>query len=167
MPRELTVRFTATFEAKITVEDGESIADAVNDVDIPESSSKYVPDTFEVESVKDEKGETVALYDEEEEEGDEEEEDLDIRYRCPKCGHCWEEEYPSACDSECPNCGTENITSLMHKDQGDDWTPEQEQEWADADKCLHCGKHSNANDGGDHDDNDHKWEVDMRRYQTK
>ena len=37
---------------------------------------------------------------------------LDIEYRCPECGHEWEETYECACDSECPNCGTENITAL-------------------------------------------------------
>jgi len=46
----------------------------------------------------------------------EEEELLDIQYRCPECGHEWEEQWSSACDSECPNCGTKNITALS-------WTP--------------------------------------------
>lgn len=37
---------------------------------------------------------------------------LDIKYRCPACGHEWQEQWTSACDSECPNCGTEDITAL-------------------------------------------------------
>lgn len=37
---------------------------------------------------------------------------LDIEYRCPECGVEWTEQWTSACDSECPNCGTENITAL-------------------------------------------------------
>jgi hypothetical protein len=43
---------------------------------------------------------------------------LDINYRCPVCGHEWQETYTSACDSECPKCGTENITAL-------DWSEQQ------------------------------------------
>lgn len=37
---------------------------------------------------------------------------LDIEYGCPECGHEWQEQWTSACDSECPNCGTEDITAL-------------------------------------------------------
>jgi predicted Zn-ribbon and HTH transcriptional regulator len=37
---------------------------------------------------------------------------LDIEYRCPACGHEWEETYECACDSECPNCGSGDITAL-------------------------------------------------------
>jgi hypothetical protein len=37
---------------------------------------------------------------------------LDIEYRCPACGHDWQEQWTSACDSECPNCGTADITAL-------------------------------------------------------
>lgn len=37
---------------------------------------------------------------------------FDIEYRCPDCGHEWHEQWSSACDSECPSCGTENITAL-------------------------------------------------------
>jgi len=44
------------------------------------------------------------------------EDELNIDYRCPECGHRWQEQWSSACDSECPNCGTENITALT-------WTP--------------------------------------------
>ena len=37
---------------------------------------------------------------------------LDIEYRCPTCGHEWQEQWTSACDSECPLCGTTDITAL-------------------------------------------------------
>jgi predicted Zn-ribbon and HTH transcriptional regulator len=37
---------------------------------------------------------------------------LDIEYRCPECGHEWNEQWSCACDSECPICGTKNITAL-------------------------------------------------------
>lgn len=36
-----------------------------------------------------------------------------IFYVCPKCEEKWEEEYTSACDSECPKCGTENIEATQ------------------------------------------------------
>jgi len=35
-----------------------------------------------------------------------------IEYRCPKCGHEWEEEYSCACDSECGECGQGDIQAL-------------------------------------------------------
>lgn len=63
---------------------------------------------------------------------EEDEDDLTVRYRCPKCGEKWEEEYTSACDSECGKCGTENISALMHKKAEDDWTDAEEKEWEDA-----------------------------------
>lgn len=37
---------------------------------------------------------------------------LDIEYRCPKCGHEWQDQWTSACDSECPYCGLKNITAF-------------------------------------------------------
>ena len=37
---------------------------------------------------------------------------LHIEYRCPECGQEWRETYECACDSECPACGTVNITAL-------------------------------------------------------
>lgn len=37
---------------------------------------------------------------------------MDIEYRCPECGHEWQEQWSSACDSECPVCGIKNITAL-------------------------------------------------------
>lgn len=42
----------------------------------------------------------------------EEERLLDIKYRCPNCDHEWQEQWTSACDSECPHCGTKDITAL-------------------------------------------------------
>lgn len=35
-----------------------------------------------------------------------------IKYKCPKCSAEWEEEWDCACDSECPECGLENIEAL-------------------------------------------------------
>lgn len=101
-------------------------------------------------------------------EAEDEEIDLDIRYRCPKCGYTWEEQWPSACDSECGECGTDAIEALMWKDQDDEWSKAQDKEWADCDKCE-CGHAP-----GDH----HKgrcqkkrcgckeYKPDMSRYQT-
>jgi hypothetical protein len=37
---------------------------------------------------------------------------LQIDYRCPNCGHEW----TSACDSDCPQCGTTNITALSWRE---------------------------------------------------
>lgn len=54
---------------------------------------------------------------------------VNIRYRCPECGHCWEETYECACDSECPTCGTRNITALQYKDADEEWTAEDNAEW--------------------------------------
>ena len=34
-----------------------------------------------------------------------------IEYTCPDCGHEWQETYECACDSECPKCGTRNISA--------------------------------------------------------
>ncbi len=41
---------------------------------------------------------------------------LEIDYRCPECGHEWSERWTSACDSECPQCGTTNITASHWRD---------------------------------------------------
>ena len=35
-----------------------------------------------------------------------------VKYKCPDCGHEWEEQYESACDSECPSCDAQNIEAL-------------------------------------------------------
>jgi hypothetical protein len=70
-----------------------------------------------------------------EDDGDEDEERLlDVRYRCPDCGHEWEERYSSACDSECDDCGAKSITALMWKDADEDWSTKQESEWAQAEE---------------------------------
>lgn len=54
---------------------------------------------------------------------------LDVRYACPHCNNTWTEQYASACDSECRECGTENITALMYKKVDEEWTAEQDKEW--------------------------------------
>lgn len=47
---------------------------------------------------------------------EDEEQWLDIEYRCPTCGHEWQEQWSCACDSECPACGLRNITALSWDD---------------------------------------------------
>ncbi len=34
------------------------------------------------------------------------------RYRCPACGHRWDEVYSCGCDGECGECGVGDITPL-------------------------------------------------------
>jgi hypothetical protein len=58
--KKYTVEFTATFRATVELQDGESLADAVTNINIPESEGvEYITDTFDVESVEDEKGNYV------------------------------------------------------------------------------------------------------------
>jgi predicted RNA-binding Zn-ribbon protein involved in translation (DUF1610 family) len=42
---------------------------------------------------------------------------FNIQYRCPECGQQWDEEWDSACDSECPQCGLEDIIPLSFTQQ--------------------------------------------------
>ena len=37
---------------------------------------------------------------------------LNIEYRCPNCGHEWEDQWSCACDSEYPQSGTKVITAF-------------------------------------------------------
>ncbi len=37
---------------------------------------------------------------------------LNIHYCCPDCEYEWQEQWACACDSECPKCGTRNISAL-------------------------------------------------------
>ena len=39
---------------------------------------------------------------------------LDIKYKCPDCGHEWEDQYTSACDADCDACGAKNIEALSY-----------------------------------------------------
>lgn len=41
---------------------------------------------------------------------------LNIEYHCPNCGHEWEGQWSCACDSECPQCGTQDITAFSWDD---------------------------------------------------
>lgn len=61
MTKPFKVRFTATFETTVNLEEGASLADACADLFIPEDEqTKYIEDTFEVDSVTDvATGETV------------------------------------------------------------------------------------------------------------
>jgi len=47
---------------------------------------------------------------------EEEERLFNIDYCCPTCGHEWTEQWSSSCDSECPECGTKDITALSWED---------------------------------------------------
>lgn len=49
----------------------------------------------------------------------EEERLLNVEYRCPNCGHEWEEQSCCACDSECPSCGTQNISASSWEESED------------------------------------------------
>ena len=40
---------------------------------------------------------------------------LDIKYVCPDCGYKWREHWTSACNSECSQCGTRNISPLSYQ----------------------------------------------------
>lgn len=69
------VRFSVEYEAVVRVEKGETVADAVRDIDIPERPDcQYVTDTFKVEKVTDQKtGESIKYADDEDDYDDEEE----------------------------------------------------------------------------------------------
>ena len=41
---------------------------------------------------------------------------LKVKYRCPDCGHEWQDEHTSACDATCPQCGVTNITALSYEE---------------------------------------------------
>ena len=58
----------------------------------------------------------AAFEDEDKPDPPPEEIELEVTYRCPKCDTVWHEEKDTACDSECPNCETENITALSWKE---------------------------------------------------
>lgn len=46
------VRFTVTYEATIEVVEGESLEDAISDIDIPENATcTYVPNSFQPKEV--------------------------------------------------------------------------------------------------------------------
>lgn len=66
-------------------------------------------------------------------EGEEEEDPTayDIRYVCPQCGHCWEEQYSCACDSECPNCELKSIVAFQDKERDAEWTEDENKAWAE------------------------------------
>jgi len=46
------VKFAAKFEATVEVEEGESLEDAISDIDIPENAQcRYEPETFEPSNI--------------------------------------------------------------------------------------------------------------------
>jgi hypothetical protein len=67
------------------------------------------------------KGWTYEIDDHDSQEDEDEEETLDIRYRCPECGHLWEEQWTCACDSECPQCETSDIGAFVWKPTHEGW----------------------------------------------
>ena len=70
------------------------------------------------------------------EEDDEAEEDdgvdYNLRYRCPNCGHKWEDVHSCAVDSDCPNCLTRNISPLQVKSIFQPWDDEENKVWEKA-----------------------------------
>lgn len=82
MSRKLRVRFSASFDVMVNVEEGDSISDAVNDVDIPElAGTHYVPDSFDVIRVTDEETKAEVDWNEDDDEefsfDDEEDDDFE------------------------------------------------------------------------------------------
>ena len=39
-------------------------------------------------------------------------------YRCPRCGHEWEDCWDCQCDDDCPNCGCRHISPYESEDIG-------------------------------------------------
>jgi hypothetical protein len=37
---------------------------------------------------------------------------LTVSYECPHCGECWDEQWTSACNSDCGNCGQGDVQPL-------------------------------------------------------
>ena len=74
---QFKVRFTVTFETTVDLDEGQSLSDACADLFIPEDEqTKYVEDTFEVDSVTDvATGKTVEPDEYDAEHGDEDEEE--------------------------------------------------------------------------------------------
>lgn len=62
MAREFHVVFTAQYKTKVTVEDNESVSDAISEIDIPENSTcDYKSESFEIDSVEDSDGNELDL----------------------------------------------------------------------------------------------------------
>lgn len=40
----------------------------------------------------------------------------EVYYKCPNCESEWTEEYDCACDSECPDCETGDITPYFFEE---------------------------------------------------
>ena len=76
-----------------------------------------VPDTFSHNGQSfDERCETWARH-----AVDQLEEELESKrfrnfYRCPSCGHEWEDEWDSMCDDQCPCCHLKNISPYRSED---------------------------------------------------
>ena len=69
----------------------------------PEYQDDSFSTTGETEEVEEEEEETMKV----------------IQYKCPKCQHEWEERWTSACDSECPECGTTDIQAMDWEEADD------------------------------------------------
>ena len=37
-------------------------------------------------------------------------------YRCPRCGHVWQDTWTAQCDDDCGECGTRHITPFFSDD---------------------------------------------------
>lgn len=78
--QEFDVTFTAQFKTKVFVAERESLSDAVSDVDIPESKdTKYIEQTFEIDSVEDMKGNDIDVEAFDKERQEEQDEDDDVQ----------------------------------------------------------------------------------------
>ena len=42
------------------------------------------------------------------------------RYKCPKCGEEWHEDWSCDCNGECPRCGTKDVESVSCVDIDED-----------------------------------------------
>lgn len=39
---------------------------------------------------------------------------MEIKYKCPECGHEWEDTWDSAVDADCPQCELRDITPVSY-----------------------------------------------------
>ena len=62
MLQTFEVYYTVRFKTVVTVEDGEMLEDAIEDIDIPENErSKYVGGTMEVENIFDDQQNAISI----------------------------------------------------------------------------------------------------------
>ena len=123
--REFSVPFTVRMKARIRLEDGENLEDAISDIDIPENHQCfYVVDSFEPGTPEELPGTP---------EEEEEPKVFTNHYRCP-CGKEWEDRWSCACNDKCPECNKEiEPHTSVHDDDKDEVGDELH---LDSDGCL-------------------------------